>query len=55
MWRKLTSCRVPNVCSAAAGGQDGHGVCVTQLQSVSFLHTVMTRQHSELHSLRETS
>lgn len=32
-----TSCRVPDVCSAAAGGQDGHGFCVTELQSISFL------------------
>lgn len=32
-----TSWRVFDVCSAAAGGQDGHGFCVTELQSISFL------------------
>ena len=50
----LTSSRVADAGGAAGGGQDGHGVCVTELQSVSFLHSVVTRQKSELHHLRQT-
>lgn len=49
-----TSSRVANAGGAAGGGQDGHGVCVAELQSVSFLHSVVTCQQSELHPLRET-
>lgn len=49
-----TSSRVANAGGAAGGGQDGHGVRVAELQSVSFLHSVVTCQQSELHPLRET-
>lgn len=50
----LTSSRVADAGGAAGGGQDGHGVCVAELQSVSFLQSVVTRQQSELHYLRQT-
>lgn len=51
----LTCSRVADAGGAAGGGQDGHGVCVAELQSVSFLQSVVTRQQSELHHLRQTS
>ncbi len=51
----LTSSGVANAGGAAGGGQDGHSVCVAELQSVSFLHSVVTRQQSEFHQLRQTS
>lgn len=50
----LTSSRAVDAGGAGAGGQDGHGVCVAELQSISFLHSVVTRQQSKLHHLRQT-
>lgn len=49
-----TSGRVGDAGGAAGGGQDGHSVCVAELQSITFLHSIVTRQQSELHHLRQT-
>lgn len=51
--REPTSSGVADAGGAAGGGQDGHGVGVAELQSVAFLHGVVTRQQSELHCLRQ--
>lgn len=48
----LTSSGVAYAGGAAGGGQDGHSVCIAELQSDTFLHSVVTRQQSELHHLR---
>lgn len=48
----LTSSRVADAGGEAGGWQDGHSVCIAELQSNTFLHSVVTCQQSELHHLR---
>lgn len=47
----LTSLWAADAGRAARGGQDGHGFRVAELQSVSFLHSVVTCQQGEFHQL----